>query len=209
MRFDSLQRNFGGSNAPGGGLQLRIGSPWPFPRAFVIQGCGAVAVPCYGDASERAATSRCDLGFRIASSNRTIGQVDQVPHTKRSPIARSLARVDAKKGPRDKFLEPVFEPLLAAVVCVSQQKRAAHAACHAVVPASQRRINQLSASDSRKRFPAASTDYCTHSQYALQDRFARASARITISARRHGVGTVDRPGDAVRILAIQFRNEAA
>ena len=29
----------------------------------------------------RAATIRCDPGFRIASSNRTTGQVDQVPHT--------------------------------------------------------------------------------------------------------------------------------
>jgi hypothetical protein len=56
-----------------------------------------------------------------------------------------LAQVDAKKRPRKNLLKPVFEPLLAVVVSFSQQERAAHAERHAALPASQRRINQLSA----------------------------------------------------------------
>jgi hypothetical protein len=35
------------------------------------------------------------------------------------------------------FLEPVFDPLFAILITLAQQKRTAHAARHAVVPASQ------------------------------------------------------------------------
>jgi hypothetical protein len=53
-----------------------------------------------------------------------------------------------------KFLEPVLDPLHAIVISFPHQERAAHAACDAVVPAGQRDIDELGASDRHKRSPA-------------------------------------------------------
>ena len=54
---------------------------------------------------KRAATIRRDLGLRTVSSNRTAGQVDQVPHTEAFADLARDARLAAKKRPSNR--EPV------------------------------------------------------------------------------------------------------
>jgi hypothetical protein len=56
-----------------------------------------------------------------------------------------------------KLFEPVLKPLLAVVISLTEQERAAHAARDAVVPAGQRNINELGASDRHQWSPAEGT----------------------------------------------------
>jgi hypothetical protein len=52
-----------------------------------------------------------------------------------------------------KLFKPFLKPLLAVVISLTEQERATHAARDAVVPAGQRNINELGASDRHKRTP--------------------------------------------------------
>jgi hypothetical protein len=45
------------------------------------------------------------------------------------------------------FLDPIFDPVFASAVAFAKDKRATNTTGHAVVPASQREIDQSSASD--------------------------------------------------------------
>ncbi len=59
----------------------------------------------------------------------------------------------------------------AVLVSFTQQKGSANAPSHAVIPASQRRIDQLSARDRHAKSPGGQrSGYCTRSQYFSQDR---------------------------------------
>jgi hypothetical protein len=52
-----------------------------------------------------------------------------------------------------KFLEPVFEPILPAVVSFPEQERLAYTARHAVVPPGHGQINQFRSSDRHGKSP--------------------------------------------------------
>jgi hypothetical protein len=69
-------------------------------------------------------------------------------------IAHHRETTDGHRKDFCERLEPFLKPLFAIVISFPQQQRAAHAACDAVVPAGQRDINELGASDRRQRSPA-------------------------------------------------------
>jgi hypothetical protein len=68
----------------------------------------------------QAATIRCDLGFRTESSNRTTGQVDQVPHTEAFADFAQLRAAGCKETAQQPIPAELFQPLLPALGAPSQ-----------------------------------------------------------------------------------------
>ena len=86
---------------------------------------------------------------------------------------RGRARGEALKRATARLKRTWPRTILRSAVLVSftQQKGSANAPSHAVIPASQRRIDQLSAHDRHAKSPGGQrSGYCTRSQYFSQDR---------------------------------------
>jgi hypothetical protein len=69
---------------------------------------------------ERAATIRCDLGFRTVSSNRTAGQVDQVPYTEAFADFPQLRAAGCKEPAQQPISAALLQPVLPALGAASQ-----------------------------------------------------------------------------------------
>src|ERR1700677_556453 len=82
----------------------------------------------------------------------------------RIQINDSRESTDGHRKDSRKFLEPVLQPLLAIVVCFTQQERAANAARYAVIPGGKRDIDQLGSSDRHRESPGGVYQYCTSYQ---------------------------------------------
>ena len=69
---------------------------------------------------ERAATTRCDLGFRTVLSKRTASQVDQVPHTEAFADFAQLRAAGCKETAQQPISAELLQPTLPALGAPSQ-----------------------------------------------------------------------------------------
>jgi hypothetical protein len=93
---------------------------------------------------------------------------------------------DSHRETTGKLLEPILDPLLTVMFVITQQIGASHAASNAVVPARQRRINQMCASDCHDEISLIEVrTLCTSFQYSRQGCVANSSPIISISTAQN------------------------
>jgi hypothetical protein len=116
MRFAALERHPTGSNRSGAPAAL-------VRREFPAGLCGTSARSRYGcmlRQGERAATIRCDQGFRIESSNQKTRQVDQVPHTEAVGDLPKLGTSCRKEAAQQSIATEPLQPFLPTVGATPQ-----------------------------------------------------------------------------------------
>src|SRR5271166_7207466 len=103
---------------------------------------------------------------------------------------------DRNRKKLGELLESVFKPFLSVVGPFAEQECTSHTSRHAVVPASDRSINQSRTSDRhRSRLLVYACSQCTQSQYACQDRdpFLRLMTPAYAHRTRYGRSYTLRP----------------
>jgi hypothetical protein len=88
-------------------------------------------------------------------------------------------------------LEPVLDPLLAVEIYLAQQEGETNTTGHAVVPASQGEIDQLSASDYHMMSPADTTPISVRIHRRHCKSYLSTYSKINISTNCDAVGTED------------------
>ena len=105
-----------------------------------------------------------------------------------------------------KFLESAFKPLLAVIVSFSEQGRLANTARHAVVPASQRQINQFRSSDRHGKSPVGYYDIL----YAMPEDSSRSVDLLVFKNQHRDRSSLVRHGrEAMKCVSFPSRDRSS